>query len=289
VTEPRGPGGGRSIRGTTPPPTGPMIDPHGEVTDVISDVPELSADEVERRIGARERARRRRAAAVPAGRIRVAPANRRVVLWRDSATILIFVILALLAARYLLPGNTGIASATETPGTSAILVGSLPAQTGLTFSAPPTLGNVVNPSLGLDATPTPVPIITLPPPTPTPVPTPTLAPGATPKITPRPSHTPVPTHTPAPTPTAPHASLATPTCDTPGGNSITFDGSGSTAGSAGGPLIYEWNFDEGVGFVPGTAMISHTFTSGTYGVILKVTDASGKSDVTSPVSVTLPC
>jgi PKD domain len=274
VTDPRRPRLGRSIRGTTPPETGPMIDPHGEMTDVIADVPELSADEVERRIGASERVRRRRAAAVPTGRIRVAPTNRRVVLWRDSATILIFVILALLAARFLLPGNTGIAAATETPGTSAILVGSLPAETGLSFSAPPTLGNVVNPSLGLDATPTPVPIITLPPPTPTAVPTPTLAPGATPKPsrTPTPSHTPAPTHTPPATPAPPLAGFANPcptTNPTTVGTTVTF-----TNQSSGAIDSYSWTFGDG-----GTSMIAspdYSYSaSGTWKVTLLVSGPGG--------------
>lgn len=264
-----------------------MIDPHGEVTDVISDVPELSADEVERRIGATERARRRRAAAVPTGRIRVAPANRRLVLWRDSATILIFVILALLAARFLLPGNTGIASATETPGTSAILVGSLPAQTGLNFSAPPTLGNVVNPSLGLDATPTPVPIITLPPPTPTPVPTPTLAPGATPKpsstpkITPRPSRTPTPTHTPAPTAAPPLAGFTNP-CPSTVNTTVTF-----TNTSTGSITSYGWDFGDGVGTSTAASPPYAYALPGTYKVTLTVTGPGGTDSQSALCDVTL--
>jgi outer membrane biosynthesis protein TonB len=266
--------------------TGPMVDPHGEVTDVISDVPELSADEVERRIGASERARRRRAAAVPTGRIRVAPANRRIVLWRDSATILIFVVLALLAARFLLPSNTGIASATETPGTSAILVGSLPAQTGLIFSAPPTLGNVVNPSLGLDATPTPVPIITLAPPTPTPVPTPTLAPGATPKPTvkptPKPSHTPAPSKTPTPTPTSPPAPIAgfTNPCPTTVGTTVTFANT-----SSGSIDSYSWTFGDGTGTSTAASPQYAYSAIGTYTVTLTVTGPGGSDSQSASCDV----
>jgi hypothetical protein len=258
-----------------------MIDPHGELTDVIADVPELSADEVERRIGASERARRRRAAAVPTGRIRVAPANRRVVLWRDSATILIFVILALLAARFLLPGNRGIALATETPGTSAILVGSLPAQTGLNFSAPPTLGNVVNPSLGLDATPTPVPIITLGPPTPTPVATPTLGPGATPKPTVKPTPKPTvkPSPTPTPPPAAPIAGFTNP-CPTTVNSTVTFTNASS------GPIdTYSWDFGDGVG-TSTVASPQYAYSAiGTYTVKLTVTGPGGSDSQSASCDV----
>lgn len=72
---------------------------------------------------------------------------------------------------------------------------------------------------------------------------------------------------------------------------MTFDASGSTAGSAGGPLVFQWNFDEGVGYVPGSAMEDHSFADGvafTYNVVVKVTDASGQS-TTASASATVPC
>jgi PKD repeat protein len=63
-----------------------------------------------------------------------------------------------------------------------------------------TFGPIINPSLGIDATPTPIPVITpTPSPTPSPTPTPTVKPSPTPKATPKP--TPKPTKTPRPSPT----------------------------------------------------------------------------------------
>jgi len=146
----------------------PMIDPHGDAGDVISDVPELSVEEVEKRIGAREAARaRRRVAATTPTRIRTAPSNRRAILWRDSATILIFVIVALLAARFLLGGNqSGIATASPTPFATGVEITEAPLDTGFHFSQLPTIGPPVDPSNRINATPTPIPVITPAPPTP---------------------------------------------------------------------------------------------------------------------------
>jgi len=133
--------------------------------------------------------------------------NRRRILWRDSAFILIGVVVALLLAQFLLPrdGATGSDDPTEIP-TGAVL--------GLT-SAPRTLapgetfgpiGPILDPSLGIGATPTPIPVITLGP-TQRPTPTPSTAPGATPTPTPR--ITPKPTTAPPP-PTAPATPAPTP-------------------------------------------------------------------------------
>jgi len=266
----------------------PMIDPHGEATDVIKDVPEMSVEDVERRIGARTQEQRRRVAMARPATARVA-ANRRVILWRDSATILIFVIVALLAARFLLPGENGAATSSATPGESAIAIGSLPDQTGLLFSAAPTIGAIVNPSLHLDATPTPIPLITLPPPTPTPAPTPTPTPTPKPGTTPKPTPKPTPKTTAAPTPTRPTAVIAPPPpCTSGGGFSVTFDGSGSTAGSAGGPLTYAWDFSDN-GATSNLASPTHVFSqAGTYLVTLLVTDASGSANRDS-TSVSVTC
>ena len=128
--------------------------------------------------------------------------NRRRILWRDSAFILIGVVVALLLAQFLLPGDGGTGSDDPTDlQTGAAL--------GLTFAprtlAPgETLGPILDPGLGIDATPTPIPVITLGPP---PKPTPTLKPGETagptpsptPRITPRPTRTQRPPTPPPPT------------------------------------------------------------------------------------------
>lgn len=126
--------------------------------------------------------------------------NRRRILWRDSAFILIGVVVALLLAQILLPGDGGTGSdkPTELP-TGAVL--------GLT-SAPrtpapgDTFGPILDPSLGIDATRTSIPVVTLRP-TRRPTPTPSAAPGSTPRITPKPTQAPPP-------PTAPPTEAPTP-------------------------------------------------------------------------------
>jgi len=261
----------------------PMIDPHGEATDVIKDVPEMSVEDVERRIGARKPEQHRRVAMARPATARVA-ANRRVILWRDSATILIFVIVALLAARFLLPGENGAATSSATPRESAIAIGSLPDQTGLLFSAAPTIGAIVNPSLHLDATPTPIPLITLPPPTPTPAPTPTpsptLKPGTTPKPTPKPTATPKPTPTPVPTPAAPIADF---TCTPGAAFSMSF-----TDTSTGNITSWSWDFGDG-----STSTVQnppdHTYAAqGSYTVSLTVSGPGGASTPTTKLCDAAP-
>jgi hypothetical protein len=110
------------------------------------------------------------------------------VLWRDSASILVVVVIVLLAARTFLPNDTG--GPVETAIPSGIVVGSLPPD--VTLAPGQTLGPIIDPSLGIDATPTPVPVITLGP-----------SPAPTPKPTKKP--TPIPTDSPtnSPTPAAP--------------------------------------------------------------------------------------
>ncbi|HYK94557.1 MAG TPA: hypothetical protein VE011_01665 [Candidatus Dormibacteraeota bacterium] len=113
-------------------------------------------------------------------------------LWRDSATILIGVVLALLVAQTLLPGTGPVPAGSPTPAPSGIAIGSFLPQAspgpGETF------GPIIDPSLGIDATPTPIPVIT-------PGPTRKPSPKPTPKPTPGPTPTTAPTNTQAPPPT----------------------------------------------------------------------------------------
>jgi PKD repeat protein len=140
-----------------------------------------------------------------------------------------------------------------------------------------TFGNVVPPSLHLDATPTPIPVITLPPATPRPQPTPTLKPGQTPGPTATPKATPHKT----PAPTAPPPPVASPTCSVTGPLSVHCTSSGSLYATS-----YHWSFGDGTASVAG-ASANHVYgQAGTYTVTLTVTNVTG-SDAEQYV-VTVP-
>ena len=131
-------------------------------------------------------------------------------LWRDSAIILIGIVLALLLAQFL-PGLVPAPVADQAESASATGTGSTGAPGD---STPPggTFGPVIDPSLGTDPTQPPNPPITLPPtgsfepgetadptPKPTKQPTATIGPP-TPAPTPRPTPAPTPEPTPEITP-----------------------------------------------------------------------------------------
>ncbi|HEY8238762.1 MAG TPA: hypothetical protein VIF63_04940 [Candidatus Limnocylindrales bacterium] len=160
---------------------------------------------------------------VPVTRVRVDVAinadpdvtdDRRRILWRDSAMILIGLILAILAARTFLPGAAGVPTGSQAAIPSGIVIGSLAPPASLAPGE--TFGPIIDPSLGIDATPTPIPLITLGPPTPRTTPTPTPVPTPTHRAspTPKPSKTPKPTPTLAPTP-APTLVVTPAPTDTP--------------------------------------------------------------------------
>lgn len=161
----------------------------------FEDVPELSPEEVERRVDVR------------GGGVPLAPAPverpvrdlRRSVRRdrtgaRDALLVLGLVVVGLVTVRLLLPDGPLTASETDSPSASAIAAGSV---------SPPTLGPTRTPSLQTltpIATPSGVPGSVTPsveptavPPTPVPQPTPTLRPGQTPRPTPVPTKTPTPT------------------------------------------------------------------------------------------------
>jgi PKD domain len=124
----------------------------------------LSDEELQARIGVPTAAvtRVRRSPAAQAGPTRHAGTTPRRVLWRDSATILMGVVGALLVARFLLPSNPAAALASPSPQDTnlvAVVSPTAPPET----ATDPTIGNVVPFGLHLDATPTPIPLITLPP------------------------------------------------------------------------------------------------------------------------------
>lgn len=143
-------------------------------------------------------------------------------LWRDSAIILVGIVLALLVAQFLpglAPGfvadQSASASGADADGTRA---------PGSSAPNGATLGPVVDPSLGIDGSQPPLPPITLPPTgtfepaqTVAPTPRPTKRPAATigpPTPAPTPRPTPTPEVTPEPTeppPTAPPPPTEEPT------------------------------------------------------------------------------
>jgi hypothetical protein len=243
---------------------------------------DLSAEEIAARLGLPTTA----STAVPSAAVAVATepvaygTTRRRVLWRDSATILIGIVVALLVVRFVLPA--GPASAVDSPSpedTSLVAVASATVSTTATDTPPPTLGNVVPPSLHLDATPTPIPVITLPPATPRPEPTPTLRPGQTPAPTPSRTATPTPHKTPAPT--QPPQPVANPTCTVTGPLSVHCTSAGSLYATS-----YSWSFGDGTSSVAG-ASANHSYAqAGTYTVTLTASNVTG-SDVEQSI-VTVP-
>jgi len=275
VTSPRS---GRPLRGRPDGPT-PQIDPHGEPSDVIDDVPELSVEEVEKRIGSRERGpRARRARTELVTREVIAPA-RRSLLWRDSATILAGVIIALLAARFLIPAGQPTATTSPAPFGTGVAVIPTGGPTAFGITPGPTLGAVVNPSLHLDATPTPIPVITLPPRTPKPSPT------APPK-TAAPSHTAPPASQPPPSlppptapPPAPIAGFSCPSIQV-GVQTQFFDASTGVISK------WTWNFGDSTGTSNALNPV-HTYSAiGDYTVVLTVLGPGGSNTDSHVCSVT---
>jgi hypothetical protein len=130
--------------------------------------------------------------------------DRRRLLWRDSATILAGVVIALLAAQLIFPRTTGTGTSPGSDVPSALPISSSP-RSGSPLPGGSTFGPILDPSLGIDAPPTRIPLVTLPP---TGSHAPGATPGPTPRVTPRPTKTPQP---PAPTqPPTPTESPAPP-------------------------------------------------------------------------------
>lgn len=181
------------MSGQKPPRPRPRPRPKG-----FDDVPELSNEEVERRVDVR-------GGAAPRGpvervpRVARAPRRQERTVARDSLLLIGLVIVGIVAVRVFLPDGPLSASATSSPsGTQAAIASIAPRATIGTTPGIQTL----------------VPVITLPPgsalpsdtlePTAEPTvpgPTPTLKPGQTPRPTPKPTVAPTPHATPASTPT----------------------------------------------------------------------------------------
>jgi hypothetical protein len=269
------------------------MDPNGKRLPGAGDLPQLSDEELEHRIGAstapatrvRRPPRASARAMRPPERGRYEGADRRRILWRDSATILIGVVLALLGARFLIPSGpaTAVGSPTAPADTGLVAVASpTDAPTGSSSTPAPSAtpiptGVVVPTGLHLDATPTPIPVITLPPATPRPSPSASLKPGQTPAPSTKPGASP----TPKPIQGAPVVSV---TCTVTGSTAdCTSAGSTNLAGAT-----YLWDFlGDGSAPVPGGATASHPYTApGQYVVTLTITNSTGTNSDQANITIT---
>ena len=225
-------------------------------------------------------------ATVPVGAVRrplASPDDRRRLLWRDTATILIAVVLALLAGQVFLPQQTAGPVGSPTPLQSTIAIGSLAPPATLPPGA--TFGPIINPSLGVDATPTPIPVITRGP-TPSPSPTPSIAPSGSvrpsakpsvkPSTKPTPKPTPKPTHTPIPTAPPPDANFSTDI------TLLVVDFNNTSTGDT----AWSWDFGDGIGTSTQRNPTYAYLDPGTYSVTLTVSGPGGPdSSITHNVTV----
>ena len=198
------------------------------------------------------------------------PVDRHRLLWRDSATILIGVVLALLATQALGPPSVSTPTGSATPEASDIAIGTVLPQPSLAPGE--TYAPIIDPSLGIDATPTPIPVITPgPTPTPGPSPSPSVKPSAKPSPKPTTKPTPKPTDTPAP----PNAAFSwTQTGD------VTFDFANSSTGDT----SSVWDFGDTTGSTASNP--THDFPGpGDYTVTLTVTGPGGTDQITHSVHV----
>ena len=182
---------------------------------------------------------------------------------RDTLIILGGALAAILLTRLVGTQGTAVATASPTPPSSAEVV-TVGSQVVLTLPPIVTLGPIVNPSAGLDATPTPVPFETLGPPTPTPPVEP--SPGATVKPTPKPTAKPVPTPTQTP------ITVAGFSCVASAGYVLTCTDKSTN------PTTWSWNW--GDGSPPDTTKNAvHTYAVGTLTatVTLSITGPGGSS------------
>ena len=193
------------------PPRGRPRRPKG-----FDDVPELSPEEVQRRVDVRGGGTPQPPAQRPLVSRRLPPRREERTGARDSLLLIGLVIVGLVAVRILLPNGPLNPGPTGGPGGTEVAIGSTSPKTiGPSPTQPPTTGPVVEPSFDFN-TPSLGP--TEPPITAAPTPTPTLRPGQT-------SHpTPVPTKTPTPT-AAPPAVLhvVVSVNDSDGGTAIAAD------------------------------------------------------------------
>jgi PKD domain-containing protein len=213
--------------------------------------------------------------------------RRRRLLWRDSATILIGAVAALLAFQVFVPRGAVSPSSSSSDLPSGFAIGS----NGPPLSLPPveTFGPIIDPSLGIDATPTPIPVITKGPtptaspsssPSASPTPKASGSPKPTPRVTPKPPTPPPPTASPTlpptPPPTPPTASFTWAQSVVP----LTIDFTNTSTGDT------SWDWDFGDSTSSTSQSPSHLYlAAGDYLVGLTATGPGGTDTVTHTVTV----
>ena len=238
-----------------------MTDPFGGKPIPPTEATELSQEELERRIGGAEEKRAVKVRAPRGARARpttVSTEVRRRILWRDSATILIGVLLALLAVRVLFGGSEPVATASPTPPPSGVAIGST-APTLPGFTAVPTISDPLG--SGVIGTPTPIPLITLGPATP--------RPSKTPGASLKPGQSPPPPTAPVGSPTIPPAPVAGFSCQQSGLTLTCIDASTDATG-------WTWDWGDGrssTGQAPGP--FTYLTNPGIVPVMLTVTGPGG--------------
>ena len=175
----------------------------------FEDVPELSDEEVERRVAVTGGGAPHEPVQRPVRRVPPPPKERTVA--RDSLLLIGLVIVGLVAVAFLLPNGPLTASATNPPGSEAAVATTSPTRAP-TPAPSATTAVVQEPSPSTEATATDVPSVG---PTVAPIPTPTLKPGETPRPTPK--VTPVPTPKPTPPPGSPTLNVIVTVSNTHGG------------------------------------------------------------------------
>jgi hypothetical protein len=207
----------------------------------------------------------------------------RVVLWRDSATILVVVVLALLLWQALAPVDTGTPTDSGAAPTGGVVT-SLPP--GVTLAPGVTFGQIVPPSLAIDATPTPIPVITL---GPSPSPSPSPRPSASPKASPKPSKTPSSSANPTVVPTEPPTEPPTAPPPPPVANFTWTEGllcAVDFTNTSSNDTSWDWDFGDTSGSTASSP--THVYGSAvTYSVTLTIN--GGADSVTKSVDVVGPC
>jgi hypothetical protein len=283
-----------------------MMDPYGGRLQRVDDLPQLTPDALERRIGGgtAERVEPDVVARPIRGQLRrLADRNNR---WRESLIVVFGLFISLAAIRLAIP-DSGLVTASPSPGSSVITALGTVGPTR-TLEPGETLGPAVDPNNLITPaptpTPTPSPNPTKPRPTPTPkpyvkpTPTPKPAPTSTPVPPPAPTPTPIPppptptptpippptpTPTPAPTATPTPAPTATPTptpdppiasftCSTGAADLVNLTDTSTGTISSG-----TWDFGDST-TAPWGGSTTHTYAAdGVYNVTLTLTGPDGSS------------